>query len=134
MRRFLLLLLCAALVVGGCSGDDVDADPGPQPTTDDPGPNDTSAGPTTVQGVLTIGDDCLTVALPEGPVALEMEGYSVGDDAGQPALVADDDGRVLAHSGDTLVVSGRADPATTDPCGSLFVVESLNSVIPAATG
>ena len=96
--------MIGVLTVTGCSGDDDDSDDlGPQPTNEDPGPNDTSTGPTTVQGVLTIGTDpeCLTLALPEGPVGLDLDGYSIADDAGQPALVADDDGRVLAHSGDT---------------------------------
>jgi hypothetical protein len=134
-RRIAVLLVIGVLTVTGCSGDDDDDsnDLGPQPTNEDPGPNDTSTGPTTVQGVLTIGTDpeCLTLALPEGPVALDVDGYSIADDAGQPALVADDDDRVLAHSGDTLVVSGRANSAATDACGPVFTVESLNSVIPA---
>ncbi|MET1003081.1 MAG: hypothetical protein ABWZ15_14835 [Acidimicrobiia bacterium] len=131
-RRTAVLLVIGVLTVTGCSGDDDSDDLGPQPTNEDPGPNDTSTGPTTVQGVLTIGTDpeCLTLALPEGPVALDLDDYSIADDAGQPALVADDDGRVLAHSGDTLVVSGRADSAATDACGPVFTVESLNSVIP----
>jgi hypothetical protein len=53
----------------------------------------------------------------------------LGND-GAPAIVATDDGRVLAHEGDTVVVTGRASTAP-DPCGSGFTVESLNSVIPA---
>jgi hypothetical protein len=127
--------------IAACSGDDEDSgstttvsDPGPNSTVNDPGPNDTASGPDTISGVVTLttADACITLATTP-PSSLRLDGYTVGEDpadaTGRLALIADDERGVLAHSGDQLVVSGNAN-GETDACGAVFVVESLNSVIP----
>jgi hypothetical protein len=118
--------------VPACSGDDDDGGgaAGPAPTDNDPGPNDTSDAPATIQGVARLdpATNCIVLETDTGRFALQFTGYELGDD-GAPAIVATDDGRTLAHDGDTVVVTGRASGAT-DACGAVFTVESLNSVIP----
>jgi hypothetical protein len=114
-----------------CGGDDDGGGSAPAPTNEDPGPNDTSDAPVTIQGTARLDPTagCVVLEADNGRFALQFTGYELGDD-GAPAIVATDDGRVLAHEGDTVVVTGRA-ATTPDPCGNGFVVESLNSVIPA---
>jgi hypothetical protein len=133
----IVLALLPVLAGGGlvaCGGDD-DGDgapePTPQPTVDDPGPNDTTGGPQTVQGTLQIdaATGCTALDTEAGRLALSFDGYSVGD-AGGPVLVADDDGRTVARAGDTVVVSGFPGDGPGDPCGRPFTVDSFNSVIP----
>ena len=134
------------LVTGttACSCDDDDSsksttsvsDPGPNSTSNDPGPNDTTSGPTTMAGVIafTTPDGCITLTATE-PWSLHFDGYSLGtdpDDATRIALIADDERGALAHNGDQLVITGREN-GETDACGKVFVVESLNSVIPSPT-
>jgi hypothetical protein len=121
---------CLLLALGACSGDDDDGS-GPDPTTEDPGPNDTSDAPVTIQGTARLDPaaGCIVLETENGRFALEFIDYALGDD-GAPAIVATEDNRVLAHEGDTVVVTGRASTAT-NPCGAGFAVESLNSVIPA---
>jgi hypothetical protein len=126
-------VLCAfGFATVACSGDDDSASTGPAPTNNDPGPNDTSDAPVTIQGTARLDPttNCIVLETSNGLFALQFSDYELGND-GAPAIVATDDGRVLAHAGDTVVVTGRASPAP-DPCGSGFAVESLNSVIPAA--
>jgi hypothetical protein len=120
----------ASVFAAGCGGDDDDSS-GPQPTVEDPGPNDTSDAPVTIQGVARLDPTagCIVLETDTGRFALEFVDYQLGDD-GAPAIVATEDGRVLARDGDTVVVTGRAG-TTPNSCGSGFAVESLNSVIPA---
>jgi hypothetical protein len=132
----LLLSMLAA-----CSGDDDDSsatsDPGPNPTSNDPGPNDTSGGPLTVQGTVRFvaADECVALETPdtsivgEARLGLDLPDYSLNEDG--DALVANDDGRVLAHDGDTIVITGRPGGDVPRDCGTAFTVESLNTVIPA---
>jgi hypothetical protein len=126
-----IVIACAfGFATVACSGDD-DAS-GPAPTNDDPGPNDTSDAPVTIQGTARLDPtaNCIVLETANGRFALQFTDYELGND-GAPAIVATDDGRVLAHEGDTVVVTGRAS-AAPDPCGSGFAVESLNSVIPGS--
>ena len=138
-----LLVLGLAAGTTACSGDDDSSDstttvsdPGPNSTSSDPGPNDTTSGPTTMAGVITFtsADGCITMTTTE-PWSLHFDGYSLEpdpDDATRIALIADDERGVLAHNGDQLIVTGREN-GETDACGKVFVVESLNSVIPSPT-
>jgi hypothetical protein len=129
------------LILGGACGGDDDrddttapvTDPGPNPTGEDPGPNDTSGGPQTVQGVthLDAATECITLETDAGVLVLVFQDYELGDD-GEPAIVAVEDGRTLARDGDQLVVSGQAGALDPDCGGTVFAVESLNSVTPAA--
>ena len=120
-----------AFTLAACGGDD-DSGAGPAPTNQDPGPNDTTDAPVTIQGTARLDPTagCIVLETSNGRFALQFTDYKLGDD-GAPAIVATDDGRVLAHDGDTVVVTGRAS-TSPDPCGAGFTVESLNSVIPAA--
>jgi hypothetical protein len=117
--------------LAACGGDDDAPSTGPAPTDNDPGPNDTSDAPVTIQGAarLDATNGCMVLETDNGRFALRFTDYELGND-GAPAIVATSDGRVLAHDGDTVVVTGRAS-TVTDPCGAGFDVESLNSVIPA---
>jgi hypothetical protein len=128
-RLLVSAVVLASAFAAGCGGDDDTA--GPQPTTEDPGPNDTSDAPVTIQGVARLDPTagCIVLETDTGRFALEFADYELGSD-GAPAVVATEDGRVLAHDGDTVVVTGRAG-TSANPCGSPFAVESLNSVIPA---
>jgi hypothetical protein len=136
MRRLALAVTALALVaVPACSGDDDTSATQftPAPTDVDPGPNDTSNAPQTVQGTVRLDPATGCIALETETVryALAFTDYAMTDDDGRPALEATVDGRVLAHDGDTLVVSGL--PATDAPatdCGAPFTVDSLNSVLP----
>jgi hypothetical protein len=128
------LFVAALAGLAACGGDDDDdTATGPAPTANDPGPNDTSDAPATIQGVtrLDAATSCIVLETDAGPFALQFTDYLLGDDGGAPAIIATSDGRTLAHDGDTVVVTGRASGAT-DACGTVFTVESLNSVIPAA--
>ena len=120
-----------AFTLAACGGDD-DSGAGPAPTNQDPGPNDTTDAPVTIQGTARLDPTagCIVLETSNGRFALQFTDYKLGDD-GAPAIVATDDGRVLAHDGDTVVVTGRAS-TSPDPCGAGFTVESLNSVIAAA--
>ena len=118
-----------AFTLAACGGDD-DSGAGPAPTNQDPGPNDTTDAPVTIQGTARLDPTagCIVLETSNGRFALQFTDYKLGDD-GAPAIVATDDGRVLAHDGDTVVVTGRAS-TSPDPCGAGFTVESLNSVDP----
>jgi hypothetical protein len=131
-------MLAGALVVAACGGGDGGndggngtPDPGPNPTASDPGPNPTEDAPATVHGALTIDatNECFALATGDGALSLAFADYSLADRDG-PALVADDDGRVLARTGDELVVTGDFGAGAPDACGAPFTVESLNSVLP----
>ncbi|MGQ0824969.1 MAG: hypothetical protein ACT4OX_08085 [Actinomycetota bacterium] len=139
--RLVVALVCALVFTNGCSGDDESGDndattpvtdPGPNPTGDDPGPNDTTGGPVTVQGIVALDGitGCMTLATENGVFALTFTDYTLGDD-GAPAIIADDDGRTLAHEGDEMVVSGRPGAPDAACGGTAFVVESLNSATAA---
>lgn len=138
MRRLAAAAGVLALVaMPACSGDDDTSAPQftPAPTGIDPGPNDTSDAPQTVQGTVRLdpASGCIALETETVRYALTFTEYQMADDGGRPALVATVDGRVLAHDGDTLVVSGL--PATDTPatdCGAPFTVDSLNSVLPPA--
>ena len=136
----LLLVTVIMVLLVSCSGDDDNSnattDPGPNPTSDDPGPNDTSGGPMTVEGVVRFVAEtgCVALETADSPVVgdarlgLEFTDFALNDDG--DALVANDDGRVLAHDGDTIVVTGRPGGDAPSDCGTAFTVESLNTVIP----
>ncbi|GIU87409.1 MAG: hypothetical protein KatS3mg009_1924 [Acidimicrobiia bacterium] len=133
--------LAVAALAWGCGGDggapDAATDtsgPGPNPSpASDPGPNDTSDGPTTVQGVLRLdaASSCITLETDLGRLALSFTGYELAQADGRPVLRATDDGRVLADESDEVVVTGRAGEDAPGPCGAPFAVESLNTVVPA---
>ncbi|HEX5097432.1 MAG TPA: hypothetical protein VFX21_15495, partial [Acidimicrobiia bacterium] len=141
LAAVLLILGLGAAAVTACSGDDDDSgstttvsDPGPNSTISDPGPNDTSSGPSTIVGIVafTTSDGCITLTATQ-PFSLRFDGFTLqNDEDANLALVADDDGRVLSHNGDQMFVTGREN-GETDACGTVFVVESLNSVVPTAT-
>ena len=119
-----------AFTLAACGGDD-DSGAGPAPTNQDPGPNDTTDAPVTIQGTARLDPTagCIVLETSNGRFALQFTDYELGND-GAPAIVATDDGRVLAHDGDTVVVTGRA----VDDPRSLWRRlhgRSLNSVIPA---
>jgi hypothetical protein len=134
VKHVVVALACALAVTitaGACAGDDDDTTTGPAPTDVDPGPNDTSDAPVTIQGIARLDPaaGCIVLETENGRFALEFTDYVLGDD-GAPAIVAVEDNRTLAHDGDTVTVTGRAATAT-NRCGAGFVVESLNSVLPA---
>lgn len=133
--------LAVAALAWGCGGDGGSPDaatgtsalgPNPSPASD-PGPNDTSDGPTTVQGVLRLDEasSCITLETDLGRLALAFGDYELARADGRPVLRATDDGRVLADESDEVVVTGRAGDAEPGPCGAPFAVESLNTVVPA---
>jgi len=127
-------LLLVAGPVGACSADDSGAPTyTAAPTGNDPGPNDTSDAPQTVQGVLRLdpATECLALETETGRLALVFDGYALADD-GTRALVAEVDDRVVAVDGDNVVLSGRTVAAEAlNPCGDPFRVESFNSVLPS---
>jgi hypothetical protein len=135
-----LAALCgvAGLGLGGCDGGkrDAVARNGPAPTNNDPGPNDTSNGPVTIQGVVHLdpATGCITLKTDQGgDRGLAFSDYALGD-VGGPALVQlgpDRSRTLVAHDRDTLVVTGNDGGGTPAECGTPFTVQSLTSVIPA---
>jgi len=138
-RRAAVFGVVLVVLAAGCDGDDspgetMTTDRGPNPTPAvELGPNDTSDGPTTVQGVLAldVATDCIALDTDAGRLALRFTDYELVDEGGRPVLRAADDGRVLADGSDEIVVTGRAADEPTGPCGAPFDVESLNTVVPA---
>lgn len=137
-RRWIAIGLVTFTGLFGACSDDGGSAPTytAAPTDDDPGPNDTSDAPQTVQGVLRLdpATTCLTLETETGRLSLTFDGYSLGDDGGTPALIADVDDRVVAVDGDNVVLSGRPVAAEAlNPCGDPFNVESFNSVLPSGS-
>ncbi len=99
-------------------------DPGPNTTLRDPGPNPTDAALTTVSGLFTVVKQCARLEL-DGKLGLRSLQFPRNYTVAASGLTRD--GTLLAAPGSRLFVTGRL-LAKTGPCGTQFVVESLNSV------
>jgi len=128
-------IVAALLALGAtaCSGDDGGGGAGPPltpaPTNVDPGPNDTSNAPRTIQGTLRLAAGCAALETDTVRYALKFTDYRVGDESGAPVLIAQADDRVVARDGNVVVVTGDPGAAAPDACGTPFTVDSFNSVV-----
>jgi hypothetical protein len=129
------LALVLALVLGACGSSSSNAtkglgpnptgpNPGPNSTTFDPGPNPTTGGPVTVEGTVLLTPRCFTLQRPQGALDLHFSGYT-----NQSGALVDDTHTTVAHTGDTIAVSGQPGH-TKNACGTRFDVANLVTVIP----